>query len=449
MVFSSAAFLSAFLPLTLGVCFALRRWVKAQNAALLVLSLLFYAWGEWRHVPLLLLSALMNAWLGRLAAANKGKKWPVAAAAALNLGLLAYFKYAGFFAGALGSGWTGPALPLGISFFTFQGLSYVIDMHRGREEMGTGMEACLYVALFPQLVAGPIVRWGQVRRAMRERSITLEGVGEGFCRFIPGLAKKVLLADTLGKIADAAFSCPDGNRSALFALLGGVAFCLQLYLDFSGYSDMAIGLGRMLGFDFPENFDHPYRSLSITEFWRRWHITLSAWFRDYVYIPLGGSRKGRGRTLLNLGLVFLLTGLWHGAGWTFILWGLWNGLWAVLERTEIVRPGNWKKPFAWAYAMLIALLGFIVFRAPTPAAAWEYLVSLFTHWRINEAAAHACLLSLTPAALIALAAAVPVSAGVKAPLPPWGRYALCFALLLLCCLFIVSSGYHPFLYFRF
>jgi len=449
MAFSSAVFLSAFLPLTLGVCFALRKWVKAQNAALLVLSLLFYAWGEWRFMPLLLLSALLNAVLGRLAGMNRGKKWPVALAAALNMGLLAYYKYSGFFAGILGSGWTGPALPLGISFFTFQGLSYVIDMHRGKEEMGTVPEACLYVALFPQLVAGPIVRWGDVRQALRDRRVTLDGVGEGFCRFIPGLAKKVLLADTLGKVADAAFACPDGIRSAPFALLGGVAFCLQLYMDFSGYSDMAVGLGRMLGFSFPENFDHPYRSRSITEFWRRWHITLSGWFRDYVYIPLGGNRKGKGRTLLNLSVVFLLTGLWHGAGWTFILWGLWNGLWMVLERSDLVRPGRWKKPLSWGYGMLVVLLGFIVFRAPSLRAAGDYLTSLFTHWRIGEAAAHACLLTLTPQALLALLAAIPVSAGVKWRLPAWAQYALCFGLLALCYLSIVSSGYHPFLYFRF
>lgn len=204
-------------------------------------------------------------------------------------------------------------------------------MRRGQEEPGSLLESCLYICLFPQLVAGPIVRWGDVREAMGQRRITLDGVGEGFRRFVPGLAKKILLADSLGLLADAAFACPEGQRWAVFALLGGAAFCLQLYLDFSGYSDMAVGLGRMLGFSFPENFAHPYGSASMAAFWRRWHITLSRWFRDYVYIPLGGSRRGTARRLLNLLLVFALTGLWHGAGWTFLLWGLWNGLLVMLE----------------------------------------------------------------------------------------------------------------------
>lgn len=449
MAFSSAVFLSAFLPLTLGVCFALRKWVKGQNAALLVLSLLFYAWGEWRYVPLLLLSAVMNAALGRAAYRYKAARWPVAAAACFNVGLLAFFKYAGFIAQTLGSSWAGPALPLGISFFTFQGLSYVIDMRRGQEEPGTVPEACLFVTLFPQLVAGPIVRWGQVRAALKDRRITLDGVAEGLRRFIPGLAKKVLLADTLGQVADAAFACPDAIRSAPFALLGGAAFCLQLYLDFSGYSDMAVGLGRMLGFTFPENFAHPYRSRSMREFWRRWHVTLSRWFRDYVYIPLGGSRKGKGRTLLNFLLVFLLTGLWHGAGWTFLLWGLWHGLWAALERAKALRPEKWPRAMGWAYVLAVTLLGFILFRAGSLSAAAGYFTSLFTHWRVGEAAAHAALLSLTPKALLAFAAAAPVCLGVRVKLPDWMRYALCFALLVLCGLSIVASGYHPFLYFRF
>lgn len=449
MVFSSAMFLVGFLPVTLGVCFLLRGKTKVQNAALLLLSLLFYAWGEWKYVPLLLLSALGNALLGAAAHRQRARRWPVALAAALNISLLVYYKYAGFFAGALGAAWSGPALPLGISFFTFQGLSYVIDMRRGEEEPGSLLEACLYICLFPQLVAGPIVRWGEVRDAMRGRKMTLAAVGDGFRRFIPGLAKKVLLADALAALADAAFACPDGQRWAVFAWLGAAAFCLQLYLDFSGYSDMAVGLGTMLGFSFPENFDHPYRSLSMAEFWRRWHITLSRWFRDYVYIPLGGSRRGTARRAALLLFVFALTGLWHGAGWTFLLWGLWNGMLVALERGNILKPASWPRWAAWLYRTLAVALGFVLFRADSLSAAGGYFVSLFANWQAQEAAVHACVLALTPRALLALAVSVPASLGARVRLPESAAYLGCAALLLLCLLSIAAAGYHPFLYFRF
>ncbi|MBR1586283.1 MAG: MBOAT family protein, partial [Clostridia bacterium] len=361
--------------------------------------------------------------------------------------LLIYYKYAGFFAAALGLSWAAPALPLGISFFTFQGLSYVIDMRRGQEEPGSLLDGCLYICLFPQLVAGPIVRWGDIRGQMRNRRVTWDGLARGFQRFIPGLAKKVLLADTLGMLADAAFACPDARRGRLFALLGITAFCLQLYLDFSGYSDMAIGLGAMLGFSFPENFDHPFRSASMREFWRRWHITLSRWFRDYVYIPLGGSRRGAGRTAVNLIVVFALTGLWHGAGWTFLLWGLWNGLFVVLERRWL-RVDSWPRWAAHLYALAAAALGFILFRADSVPAAWRYAVSLFCG-PASSAALAGLRLALTPDVALALIAAVPVSLGLKPPLPEGAARAVCLALLILCGLSIVASGYHPFLYFRF
>lgn len=449
MVFASAAFLSLFLPLTLGVCFLLRRHVKWQNAALLLLSLLFYAWGEWRHLPVLVLSAVGNSVLGRAAWEKREKRWPVFLAAAMNLALLIYYKYAGFVCQALRISWESPALPLGISFFTFQGLSYVLDMRRGGEKPGSLMESCLYICLFPQLVAGPIVRWGEVREALRDRRITLEGVGEGFRRFVPGLAKKVLLADSLGLLADAAFACPDGQRWAVFALLGGIAFCLQLYLDFSGYSDMAVGLGRMLGFSFPGNFSHPYASLSMASFWQRWHMTLSRWFRDYVYIPLGGSRRGKGRRMLNLLIVFALTGLWHGAGWTFLLWGLWNGLLVMLERGGAFRMDAWPRWTARLYVALGVLLGFIVFRASSLPAAGAYLAGLFTRWQADEAMLHRCLLALDPRTIGALILSVPVSLGAKIPVPEKARDLLCAGLLLLCVLSIVALGYHPFLYFRF
>lgn len=453
MVFSSAAFLSVLFPLAVLGCLALRRWVRAQNMLLLALSLVFYAWGEIGFLPVMALSALGNALLGRAAYRFREKRWPAALAVALNVGVLMYYKYAGFAVDVLnraaGAGifFAAPALPLGVSFFTFQGLSYVLDMRRGEDAPGTVMEGCLYICFFPQLVAGPIVRWSDIRRELRDRRVTLEGVGDGFLRFIPGLAKKVLLADTLGKLADAAYACPDGERGTLLALLGGAAFCMQLYFDFSGYSDMAIGLGRMFGFRFPENFDRPWRSASVQEFWRRWHMTLSRWFRDYVYIPLGGSRRGEAKTALNLLIVFALTGIWHGAGWTFLCWGLWNGLLVILERLRVLRPRDWPRPLAHAYTLLAALLGFMLFRADSITAAAGYFASL-AHFVPAEGAANALLYALQPPAVLAFAAGIGLCA-LPGKLPDWLRYMSCGALLVLSYLAIVSSGYHPFLYFRF
>ena len=449
MVFSSVAFLSVFLPLTLGLCALLRRRIQAQNLALLGLSLVFYAWGEIRYVPLLALSALGNGMLGRAAHSHPRSRWPLMLAAVLNVGLLAYYKYMGFFAQSLlGLSWQGPALPLGISFFTFQGLAYVADARRPDHQPGTLLEACLYICLFPQLVAGPILRWEQVRPALRERHISFSGIGEGFRRFIPGLAKKVLLADTLGKLADAAFACPDGQRWAPFAVLGGMGFCLQLYLDFSGYSDMALGLGKMLGFDFPENFDHPFVSRSMGVFWRRWHISLSRWFRDMVYIPLGGSRGTKVRTAVNLLITFALTGIWHGAGWNFLLWGLWNGLWVALEHGDRLRPHRWPRWLGHGYTLLIVGLGFILFRAEGIRAAAGYWSSL-GHWAVTGQRLHTALLALSPDVLLALAVSLPVSAGLRLRLPAGLRDGLLVLLLVLCFVSIVAAGYHPFLYFRF
>ena len=462
MVFSSVIFLSVFLPLSLLLCLLTRKHLRLQNGLLLLLSLGFYAWGEWRFLPVMAASAVLNSLLGAAASRRKDQKWPVVLAVAMNLGLLFYYKYAGFaaevFSGIMGteSAFAAPALPLGISFFTFQGLSYVLDMHRNGEPetritFGNCLDVCLYICFFPQLVAGPIVRWNEIREEIRERRITWEGVEEGLLRFIPGLAKKVLLADTVGKLADAAFSCPDGNRGVLLALAGGAAFCLQLYLDFSGYSDMAIGLGKIFGFRFPENFREPYRSTSMQEFWRRWHISLSGWFRDYVYIPLGGSRRGRGRTALNTMIVFCLTGIWHGAGWTFLIWGIWNGLFVALEQSGALKPGKWPKILRALYTLAVVLLGFIVFRADTLSAAAGYLGSLF-RFSGDEAVLHTFLYALSPERLIALAAALLVCFGPRIPEKLRNsriKYPVCLALLALCYLSVVSSGYHPFLYFRF
>ena len=411
---------------------------------MILLSLLFYAWGEAAYVPLLLGSAVINSLLARWAAADRQQRAPVVLAAIMNLALLIYYKYAGFLLNPLGVTAAAPALPLGISFFTFQGLSYVIDAHRG-EETGSVLDGCVYICLFPQLVAGPIVRFGEIRPALRKSAMTWDGAAEGLRRFIVGLSKKVLLADTLAKLADAAFACPANQRGAALAWAGIAAFCLQLYLDFSGYSDMAVGLGKMLGFSFPENFRHPFRSASMRAFWRRWHVTLGRWFRDYVYIPMGGSRRGWMRTVANLLLVFALTGLWHGAGWTFLLWGVWNGCFVVLEHGGILKTDRWPRFLAHGYTLLMAMLGFVLFRAESLPAAGQYFASLTHFGRPGSLLPHC-----TPDVMAAFLIALPVSVGIsRRQLPKGFQYGLCFLLLILCMAAIAAGGYHPFLYFRF
>jgi len=363
MGFASPVFLSLFLPFTLLLCALFRSRVAVQNACLTALSLLFYAWGEPVYVLPLVGLAVCNGALAKGVAYGKASLRNVytALAVALNIGLLFCFKYLGFF-----MPFPVPEikLPLGVSFFTFQALSYVLDVRMGKSKpVKDGGTLLLYLCLFPQLIAGPILRWHTIADQFQNRRMTMAGAASRLRRFILGLSKKVLLADLLGKMADAAFACPQAGLSAPFAWLGAVSFALQIYLDFSGYSDMAIGIGRALGFTFAENFRHPLRAASMQHFWRRWHITLTDWFRDYLYIPLGGNRKGRFRTYVNVSAVFLFTGLWHGASWTFVLWGAWNGLFVILERAGALRAGKWPAVLAHAYTLAVVLLGFVLFRA--------------------------------------------------------------------------------------
>ena len=393
MVFSSTIFLFLFLPLVLLAYFLVGR--KMRNLLLLAASLAFYAWGETVYVLLMLVSILVNYSFGLLIdrAQNQGKtgKPALVTAVVINLLLLGFFKYADFLVANLNSllqhlhlnpvAFPDVHLPIGISFFTFQAMSYVIDLYRRESEVQKNpVNIALYIALFPQLIAGPIVRYHDIARQIRTRVTTSADVACGIRRFIIGLGKKVLIANVLGQTADYIFSLPPERLPATLAWFGAVSYTLQIYYDFSGYSDMAIGLGRMFGFHFLENFNYPYVSRSIREFWRRWHISLSTWFRDYLYIPLGGSRGSTFRTYFNLITVFFLCGLWHGASWTFVVWGLYHGFFLIAERTGAggkilqILPA----PVRYLYAMLVVVLGWVIFRSESFSFALAYLRAMFS-----------------------------------------------------------------------
>jgi len=385
MIFSSVTFLFLFLPIILAL--VLLAGKRLRNHVLLAASLLFYAWGEGGYCLLLIGSVLVNFFLARRleGAAGPGRKWLLSLGILLNLAPLFVFKYARFVVESLnaipgvslfaGLQHNSLHLPVGISFFTFQALSYLVDVYRQTVPAERRLVNCgLYIAMFPQLLAGPIVRYHDLASQLVRRSVSREGLAAGAERFVLGLGKKVLLADPLGVQADRIFLLPAADLSTPEAWLGALCYTLQLYYDFSGYSDMAIGLGRMFGFVLPENFNYPYISRSIREFWRRWHMSLSAWLRDYLYIPLGGNRKGTWRTLVNLLLVFLVCGLWHGANWTFVLWGAWHGLFLVLERLVPVRSqSKLLQAGGWLYATLVVMLGWVLFRSPDLASALHYL----------------------------------------------------------------------------
>ena len=390
MVFSSAISLFFFVP----IVFLLDRRlsdVDAKNTWLLLASLVFYSFGQVYYLPLLLLSVALNYVCGRLAA-GKYAKLGVTLAVIGGIGLLAVFKYADFAIRTVNAlcglhlPLTGIALPIGISFFTFQGLSYVIDVYREPQMVSHSFKkVLLYIAFFPQLIAGPIVKYHDVEHEIDSRRTTPQETALGIRRFICGLSKKLLLSNALGQMADTVFALPAGEIGMLAGWTGAICYTLQIYFDFSGYSDMAIGLGRMFGFHFRENFNYPYTATTIKEFWRRWHISLSGWFRDYLYIPLGGNRKGNARTWLNRFLVFFATGLWHGASWTFVLWGLWHGLFSVLEDCGAIPVDKLKgKRIGQLYTLLVVVLGFTLFRADTLAQAGAMYAAMFSgiglHW---------------------------------------------------------------------
>ena len=391
MVFSSPTFVCLFLPLTLALYFLLPR--SSNNLVLVAASIVFYGWGDpVAAFALILPSIAMNFYLGRMLgrAEGAGRRRLIVFSIAINLGILIVFKYSRFIVENLNDVlmlFGAPALrvpaltlPLGISFFTFHILSYLIDVYRGTTAPQSSLTAfALYIINFPQLIAGPIIRYRQIADQLAVRATTLGDFEYGVLRFVTGLAKKLLIADPIGQIADAVFGVAPGELTTGAAWLGVSCYALQIYFDFSGYSDMAIGLARMFGFRFPENFNYPYAATSIQDFWRRWHMTLSAWFRDYVYIPLGGNRFGSWNTARNLWIVFFLTGAWHGASWNFVIWGLWHGLFLSLERIAPVGAMLERMPrvVRTGYVLLVVLVGWVFFRAPTLEHASLYVGRMF------------------------------------------------------------------------
>lgn len=463
MVFSSITFLSIFLPAVFLLhCFL--PGIKVKNGLLIIASLLFYAYGEPVYVLLMILSAFLNYLLGRLVGADtRWKKTGVVSAVILNIGLLAVYKYAGFLAGLLNA--TGLlnvpvpkiALPIGISFFTFQALSYVIDVYRGTVEAQRNFfKVLLYISFFPQLIAGPIVKYHDIEKEIDERQISIEEMAAGMRRFLAGLSKKVLISNVLGLTADTLFAADPGCINILTAWIAAVSYLLQIYFDFSGYSDMALGMGRMFGFHFRENFQYPYAADSIREFWRRWHISLSGWFREYLYFPLGGNRKGRGRTVLNKFIVFFCTGLWHGANMTFVIWGLYHGFFLMLEEylPKAKKKGRCMAAVKHLYTMLVVTVGFVMFRADTVSQGLFFIREMFTGLHFEASAVSMAVTQLTPLYLVVLAAAVISSGPVKKYMERWKRYevfsGVCsIAGMILCILSLAGSTYNPFIYFRF
>jgi alginate O-acetyltransferase complex protein AlgI len=483
MVFSSPLFLFLFLPVVLTVALLLpgTRW---RNNWLLLCSIVFYAWGEVGFVVLMLASTLANyvlgLWLDRQSAPADRKR-VVALAVFLNIGLLAVFKYGNFAVATLNSGLQtvhlgsiespGIALPIGISFFTFHAVSYIIDIYRRKSKAATDpRDVALYIFFFPQLIAGPILRWSAICPQLAQRVLTREEFAEGVRRFVGGLAKKVLVANVVAWPADQIFGLSANHLTTSLAWFAMLCYSLQIYFDFSGYSDMAVGLGKMFGFKFLENFDFPYVAQSIREFWRRWHISLSTWFRDYLYIPMGGNRCSDRRNYLNLLIVFFLCGLWHGASWTFVVWGLYHGLFLVAERTRFgTFAERLPRPARQLYALLVVMVGWVLFRADSFAQALSF-------FRAMCGLAQADGLEPlgrydTPEIVLAISAGLVFSM----PVVPWLRArgqrilaaatgvwatvlrmtaltletSLVMALLLLSAAWLASGTYNPFIYFRF
>lgn len=470
MVFSSHIFLFWFLPLALLLYYAAPR--GGRSLVLTLLSYVFYGWWNPWFTLLMLASTAIDYLCGLAISAERAtprrRKAALVASIVSNLGLLGFFKYAVFFAESasrvselFGLGaveapdfLTRVVLPVGISFYTFQSMSYAIDLYRGHAARARNfVDFACYVSMFPQLVAGPIVRYGTLADQLRDRPHTLPGFVAGMTRFSYGFAKKILLANPMGRIADLAFEA--GSLNGPVAWAGLLAYALQIYFDFSAYSDMAIGLGRMMGFRFPENFNSPYRATSLTEFWRRWHISLSTFLRDYLYIPLGGNRMGSWRTYGNLLFVMFVGGLWHGAQWTFVIWGGLHGLVLALERWGRGRTGfTLPRPLGWAGTTFVVLLAWVFFRSPDLAGAFAYLAALFGGGEDSAASATLAALVLAPASLLQLA----LGAAVAWLLPNTGQWLrrldgwkVALGLLLLGASVRVMGlqGFNPFLYFQF
>lgn len=443
--------------------------MTAKNITLLIFSIFFYTYGESKAVVLMLISILMNYCFGlAMKPENKARKPILAVSITANLAMLGVFKYAGFTAEMINfiPGVNIPvpeiALPIGISFYTFQAMSYVIDAYKDPKYIQKNLyKVALYITFFPQLVAGPIVKYYDFADQIDNRRTTPEMTAQGIRRFITGLSKKLLIANTMAAAADYVYGLESSQLSIALAWIGAVSYLFQIYFDFSGYSDMAIGLGKMFGFTFKENFNYPYISSSMQEFWRRWHISVSTWFKEYLYIPLGGNRKGKFHTALNKLAVFFCTGLWHGASLNFIIWGLINGGFMMLESYKLLNTEKWFKPLRHIYAMLVTVLAFVFFRADTLGEACRFIGHMFNPTGITSEKNAMFLSQITPVYIIMFVAAVVFS------MPVWqtlrskvkskelllygetGSYVISLVLLAMCIITLSSASYNPFIYFRF
>ncbi len=461
MVFSSLNFLFIFLPIVLILYYVVP--FKVKNLILLIGSIIFYAWGEPVYVILMILNIAFNYVAGRqfeTMTSQRQRKRQLILAVVVNLLLLGFFKYAGLLVSTIngifhaGITWEGLPLPIGISFYTFQALSYVIDVYRGKVRVQKNIiDFGAYITMFPQLIAGPIVRYDTIELQLKRRKISLEKAGLGMERFLFGLGKKVLLANNLGLLYSAIQAADE--RSVLTAWLGAFAYTLQIYFDFSGYSDMAIGLGKMLGFDFMENFEYPYLSVNITEFWRRWHISLGTWFREYVYIPLGGNRVKVGRHILNLLIVWALTGLWHGANWNFVIWGIYYGVILILEKYVLIPLcKNVPRFLKHIYTIFLVIIGWAIFSNTNFGAMGQYIGNLFGGG--TNGFADSSFLYYLKSNLILFIVSVffcsPAFRRVMAKTEkkrPVINIIVCVIIFVLSVAFLVSGSYNPFLYFRF
>lgn len=463
MLFSSMTFVFMFLPIVCALYLLSQK--RFHNPILLAASILFYAWGEPKYLAIMLLTILIN-YAGAIAVEkfNHKKLWLIFTII-VDLGLLIYFKYFNFIIDNINNLFHSHInaidviMPIGISFYTFQALSYVIDVFRGDCKAQKDIyKLALYICLFPQLIAGPIVKYHDVAEQIEDRKVNFDKVTIGVKRFIIGLSKKMLIANTLGAIADKIFTQPADTFSPLVAWLGSISYTLQLYYDFSGYSDMAIGLGLIFGFQFMENFNYPYISKSITEFWRRWHISLSTWFKQYLYIPLGGNRISKNRTYINLGIVFLLTGIWHGASWNFVFWGIWNGFFIILEKMTGWHNDTDKLPvkiLKHIYTIFVFILGWVMFRADDMTYAWTYLKNMFGLVKVHDIT-YTMMYYVDNIEIITLIAAIlcamPIFRNMihieKKPVKLLVNIWL-LVLFILSSASIAASTYNPFIYFRF
>ncbi|OON98850.1 MAG: hypothetical protein ATN35_03380 [Epulopiscium sp. Nele67-Bin004] len=442
MIFSSITFLFLFLPIVFGI-YSILPNLMLKNIFLMISSLVFYAWGEPLFVFLMLVSVFCN-WCIGLLMQKYNKNFLLGVAILLNIGLLFYFKYFNFIADLLHINISEIRLPIGISFFTFQALSYVIDVKRGSVEVQKNyFNLLLYISLFPQLIAGPIVRYQDVDQQIKERTITIDKIASGIKLFIFGLGKKVLIANNMAIMVDTIFEMNPNELNIILAWIGAIAYVFQIYFDFSGYSDMARGLGRMFGFEFKENFNYPLTATSLRDFWRRWHMSLTGWFREYLYIPLGGNRKGDNRKYINTMIVFFATGLWHGANWTFLVWGVVHGLFVVME--SIVGIDNVKSILLKRiYTLVVVTLLFVVFRADSLGYAMAYIGQMFMGFDVSKQSTIVQLLN-PYTIFISIVAMFLAFKWITIK----SSYVCSIFILIFSILSLASNAYNPFIYFIF